>query len=368
MARKRSNGEGSVTKRSNGTWRGQLMVGYKEDGSKKRVSFSGKTKAEVLEKIREYKNQMDLKIKEDKTLTFGAWADTWYKSYKNQVQPSTYSGYQYTLKLLKSGLGNKILQDIILMDVNDFLDSLENQEYSMSQIRKCKAMLIQIFDYAEDNNLILKNPARRAKITKLQAETLGTKEEKDAFTEDEIKTLEDGLNNDLLGNSILLMLNTGLRTQELLALKKEDIAEDGSSIDVNKAVKTVNGKPTLGPPKSKKSRRKIPVPEDKRKYALYLRDKGKSDLIWTNLDSNSVYGVGSFRRRYYNAIKQLPVRQLTPHCCRHTYVTRLQAKGVPMEIIAALVGHSELKTTSNYLHTSFSTLQNAVTTLNNKRG
>ena len=101
MARKRSNGEGSVTKRSNGTWRGQLMVGYKEDGSKKRVSFSGKTKAEVLDKIREYKNQMDLKIKEDKTLTFGAWADTWYKSYKNQVQPSTYGGYQYTLKLLK---------------------------------------------------------------------------------------------------------------------------------------------------------------------------------------------------------------------------------------------------------------------------
>lgn len=369
MARKRSNGEGSVTRRSNGTWRGQLMVGYKEDGSKKRVSFSGKTKAEVLDKIREYKNQMDLKIKEDKTLTFGAWADTWYKSYKNQVQPSTYSGYQYTLKLLKSGLGNKILQDIILMDVNDFLDSLEKQEYSMSQIRKCKAMLIQIFDYAEDNNLILKNPANRAKITKQCMKDIDdNKEEKDAFTEDEIKILENGLSDDLLGNSILLMLNTGLRAQELLALKKEDIAEDGSSIDVNKAVKTVNGKPTLGPPKSKKSRRKIPVPEDKRKYALFLRDKGKSDLIWTNPDSNSVYGVGSFRRRYYNAIKQLPVRQLTPHCCRHTYVTTLQAKGVPMEIIAALVGHSELKTTSNYLHTSFSTLQNAVTTLNNKRG
>lgn len=366
MAGKRSNGEGSVTKRSNGTWRAQLMVGYKEDGSAKRVSFSGKTKSEVLEKLREYRNQMDSKITDAKTLTFSSWADTWYKSYRSQVQPSTYCGYQYTLKLIKAGLGDKILQNIRLMDVNAYLDTLACKKYSLSQIRKCKAMLIQIFDYAEDNNLILKNPARRAKITKLQTDNLETKEEKDAFTEEEIKTLEESLNNDLLGNSILLMLNTGLRTQELLALKKEDIAEDGSSIDVNKAIKTVKGIPTLGPPKSKKSRRRVPVPEDKRKYALFLREKGNSGLIWSPPGKDSIYGVGSFRKRYYNAIKQLPVRKLTPHCCRHTYVTRLQAKGVPMEIIAALVGHSDLKTTSNYLHTSFSTLQTAVTILNNK--
>ena len=368
MAGKRSNGEGCITKRSNGTWRGQLMVGYKEDGSINRVSFSGKTKSEVLDKIREYKNQMDSKITDAKTLTFSSWADTWYKSYQNQVQPSTYCGYQYTLKLIKAGLGDKILQSILLMDINAYLDSLASKKYSMSQIRKCKAMLIQIFDYAEDNNLILKNPARRAKITKIQAYTLGAKEEKDAFTEDEIKTLEEGLKNDLLGNSILLMLNTGLRTQELLALKKEDIAEDGSYIDVNKAVKTVEGKPTLGPPKSKKSRRRVPVPKNKRKYALFLREKGNDGLIWSPSGKNSVYGVGSFRKRYYTAIKKLPVRKLPPHCCRHTYVTTLQAKGVHMEIIAALVGHSDIKTTSNYLHTSFSTLQDAVSILSNGDG
>lgn len=365
MAGKRSNGEGCITKRSNGTWRGQLMVGYKEDGSINRVSFSGKTKSEVLDKIREYKNQMDSKITDAKTLTFSSWADTWYKSYQSQVQPSTYCGYQYTLKLIKAGLGDKKLQSILLMDINAYLDSLAFQNYSMSQIRKCKAMLIQIFDYAEDNNLILKNPARRAKITKLRTYALGEKEEKDAFTEDEIKTLEEGLKNDLLGNSILLMLNTGLRTQELLALKKEDIAEDGSYIDVNKAVKTVEGKSTLGPPKSKKSRRRVPVPQDKQKYALFLREKGNDGLIWSSSDKNSVYGVGSFRKRYYTAIKQLPVRKLPPHCCRHTYVTTLQANGVHMEIIAALVGHSDIKTTSNYLHTSFSTLQHAVSILSN---
>ncbi len=364
MGRKRSNGEGSITKRSNGTWRGQLMVGYNDDGSPRRVNFSGKTKAEVLDKIRDYKNKADAKLSDASNLTFSAWADTWYQNYETQVQASTYDGYKYTLKLLKEGLGGKKLQSIILMDVNAFLDNLRQRNYSMSAIRKCRAMLLQIFDYAEDNNLIMRNPAQRSKLMKSQSEDLfSVSDDKDAFTDEEVAILEKELSNDLLGNSILFMIYSGIRTQELLALTISDIAEDGSSVTVNKAIKTVKGKPTIGPPKSKSSYRQIPIPEDKRKYALYLREHAKHDLIWSH-SGDKPYGVGSFRRRYYTAIKPLPVRKLTPHCCRHTYVTRLQAKGVPLEVIAKLVGHSEIKTTGVYLHTAFPTLQDAVTVLN----
>jgi integrase len=161
------------------------------------------------------------------------------------------------------------------------------------------------------------------------------------------------------------MLYSGLRTQELLALTKDDIAFDGSVIRVNKAIKTVNGKPTLGTPKSKTSNRTIPIPADKRKYAVYLRENGGSEFIWSIHSKNPLYSVGSFRRRYYTAIKKIAVRPLSPHCCRHTYVTRLQARGVPMEIIANLVGHSEVNTTNIYLHTSLETLQDAVLVFNN---
>ena len=67
----------------------------------------------------------------------------------------------------------------------------------------------------------------------------------------------------------------------------------------------------------------------------------------------------------YAELDKLPtVRRLSPHCCRHTYVTNLQRKGVPMETIAALVGHSDIETTDYYLHISQHTLREAVVVLN----
>lgn len=89
--------------------------------------------------------------------------------------------------------------------------------------------------------------------------------------------------------------------------------------------------------------------------------------VWTCPGGNPLYGVGSFRRRFYTALKNVgQVRKLSPHCCRHTYVTMLQANGVPMETIAALTGHSDIKTTEGYLHQSADTLAKAVEVLNGK--
>ena len=75
--------------------------------------------------------------------------------------------------------------------------------------------------------------------------------------------------------------------------------------------------------------------------------------------------VGCFRRRFYSALALVDgVRRLTPHCCRHTYITRLQARGVPMETISMLAGHSDTETTGGYLHIAEATLAKAVDTLN----
>lgn len=80
MARKRSHGEGSVWKLKNGMWRGQLMDGYTDGGKKNIISFSGETRGEVLEKLRDYQNKKDAHIRVDKKLTLSNWADLWYLS------------------------------------------------------------------------------------------------------------------------------------------------------------------------------------------------------------------------------------------------------------------------------------------------
>ena len=146
MARKRSHGEGSVRKLKSGNWHGEVMDGYSADGKKRIISFSAATKAEVLDKIRDYQNKKDAHIHVDKKLTLSNWADLWYCDYKSQVQASTYSGYQYTLKIIKEQMGTQTLCDVLPIDINRFMDFLVASNYSLSQIRKCRTMLIQIFD------------------------------------------------------------------------------------------------------------------------------------------------------------------------------------------------------------------------------
>ena len=363
---KRSNGDGSIGRLSSGKWRGQVMDGYKPNGKRNIVSFTAPTKGEVQQLMRRHLEGIDLEEDVECTMpTFSEWADRWYKDYDGQVQPSTYSGYQYTLKILKNGFGNTPIDQIRAMHISNFLDSLKRTGSSESKVHKCRTMLIQIFDAAAANDLVDKNPGRLAKANRCPF----TQEEssKDAFTNKEISMLMTRLPNDLLGNSIRTMLGTGIRVQELLALRPCDIAADGSSIRIDKAIKMVDGRPVLGPPKSKRSKRIIPVPEAYRIYAKAIREEGGQAFIWSSRRDSLLYSVGTFRNRFYKEIEKIPgVRKLSPHCCRHTYVTMLQAKGVPMETIAALTGHSDIKTTAGYLHQSADTLAKAVEVLNGK--
>lgn len=364
--KRKGNGEGTVWKTKSGTWRGQMMVGYTEEGKKRVINVSAPTKAEVLDKLREYQNQRDANIHLDKALSFGTWATMWIEDYKTQIGASTLSGYKYTLRLLKQKFGDAVLSDIMPIHINAFLDELVEKGYSVSLIRKCRTMLIQIFDAADANGLVMRNPARHTKKI-IEKRISGKTGKKDAFTKEEVEILLRETPDDLLGNSICLMLGTGLRVQELLALRRDDITDDGSRIRVDKAIKMVDGIPTLGEPKSNASCRTIPVPEKYRRYAIFLRRFGGEPLLWSSANGHPYYSVGCFRHRYYTALRKIEsVRKLTPHCCRHTYITTLQAKGVPLETIAKLVGHTDITTTRDYTHISLDTMEKAVAMLDEK--
>ena len=365
MAGKRAHGEGYITQTPNGKWRGQLMDGNDPITGKRIIrSFTASTKREVLQKIRDYKEQK-LHPPEPEPVLFQDWADRWYRDYQTQVEVSTYANYKYTLNSLKQHFGQAPLAGIRTMDINTYLTGLLKQGYSHSKISKCRAMLIQIFDSAAANGLLERNPARAAKTIRLEVVTGDIlPKKKDAFTPEEVEWLLTGLPDTPFGNGIRLMLGTGIRVQELVALTAGDIAEDGSWISVNKAVKMVDSTPVLGPPKSRRSIRTVPVPPRYRPYALALRKSAGKLFCIPSHKLGEPCTIERFRKRFTALLAEIPdVRRLTPHCCRHTYITALQVKGVPMETIARLAGHSRITTTDGYLHIPDSALANAVTVL-----
>lgn len=361
MATRRSNREGSITKLPSGSWRVIIMDGYTKDGKRNMVSFTAPTRTAAVQKMRKYQYEREtgLIAAHSKDNQFSTWADSWYEDHKTQVQPSTYSGYLYTLNLLKDAFGDSFIDQIRPIDINQYLDQLYYDGSSHSKISKCRAMLRQIFSFAAGNDAISKNPVFFAKSIRNTDFTSS----KDAFTEEEVEILMSDLPNNKMGHSIRTLLGSGMRVQELLALKPEEIAEDGSSIRICRAVKMVAGKAVEGPPKSRAGYRTIPIPTAFRTSVLFLKNHASGKYVWCN--SDSLHCIGSFRKWYCRAMEDIPnVRYLPPHCCRHTYVSLLEARGVPMEQIARLAGHSKIATTNGYLHIRENTLQDAVEVLN----
>ena len=168
---------------------------------------------------------------------------------------------------------------------------------------------------------------------------------------------------DRMGMSIRLMLGTGMRTQEIMALEPKHIAEDGSVIQVRQAVTMTKGTPKIGPTKTKTSNREIPVPESLRPIAMALR-KTDHPYIWYG-EKAALTNPSTFRHQFTMALAKVgEVRMLSPHCCRHSYISHLQAMGVDMETIQSLSGHADIDMTEHYLHVQTEVKTSAVAKLN----
>lgn len=343
--RKRMNGEGSLRQRSDGRWEYRVTDGYREDGKLNTISFYGGTQAEVRKKLTEYRKKKMSGIDLSKTYTFAQWADIWYENHTD-ISATTREGYKYTLRHLKHEFGQYPLEDIKAMHIEQFLKRLRAEGRSDSGVAQCRGMLFQIFNKAEANDLVIKNPVRFA--DKMRS-TNPTKP-KEAFTADEVRLLMTKLPQDRVGLSIRLMLGTGMRTQELLALEPRHIEEDGSMIQIRQAINMVKGTVTVGRPKSRDSYRDVPVPANLRWCAMRLRDTDRK-YIWEVGKLDSPCNPSYFRDQFKLAVGAVEgVRVLTPHSCRHTYVSQLQGLGVDIETIKSIVGHAEIEMTTRYLH------------------
>lgn len=345
MAKRRTNGEGTLRRRENGRWECTIMDGFQSDGRRKYKSFYGDTQAEAKKKMREY-----LRAKEEGRLSgmdysFPEWADIWYENHLDNIKPTTQENYKYTLRLLKDGFSRRKISEVKAYDIEQFLKKLRRDGRSDSCLAQCRGMLYQIFNKAEANDLINKNPVRFAEKMRKRPPN-----RKEVFTAEEVQFLMDNLPETQIGWSIRLMLGTGMRTQELLALEARHIAPDGSTITIEQALVMEKGTAVIGTPKSYDSYRCVPVPENVRYCARLLR-REEQKFIWESKKKpGHPCNPSYFRDLFKKTLEELDVRVLTPHCCRHTYVSQMQALGVDLATIQSIVGHADVDMTKHYLH------------------
>lgn len=367
MSKKRCNGEGSIQKRKDGRWECSIMFGFQKDGRRRRKSFYGRTRKEALDKMHDFKQKLEagLITLDERPLVqpdilFSQWADTWYEGHKDSISKTTQQSYKYTLATLKEKIGDRPVNTIKAMDIEDLLRDLRKEGKSDSYVAKARGMLFQIMNKAEANELIRRNPVACAE--KMRANK--PMEAKEAFTAEEVKKLMQELPHDKYGDSIRLMLGTGIRMQELLALEPRLIEEDGSVIHIRQAVKTVSGKVEIGPPKSRDSLRDVPIPEGMRSMVMSLRAT-EDTYIFQSPNKEQPFDPKHYRDKFKQYISDVAgVRVLTPHSCRHTYVSQMQALGVDLATIQSMVGHADLDMTQHYLHVQSPIKQKAVEAFN----
>lgn len=364
---KRGQGEGSISKRSDGTWWARITVGKTPDGKQKRKAFYGKTRKEVQEKLTTALNDINNNTYiEPSKIILSSWLDTWLMDYKkSSIRVGTYISYEQAIRTrIKPALGMWALKEIRNDMVQKFINQLMEKGLSASTIENTYRVLKMALDQAVDNELISRNPANKVIIPRRirkEARVL-TVEEQEEF----IKIAREYSN----GEAFILILATGLRIGEALALTWDDIDFENKMLMVNKTqvehVVHADGKPVrqvnYSTPKTETGNRTIPLipaaidllKEIQEKQKIQKKKLGKAyhdnNLIFCTFDGKVVF-ISNMERRVKLIAKRIGAEDVHPHTLRHTFATRGLEKGIELKVMQVLLGHSKIDMTANiYTH------------------
>lgn len=358
--KRRKKGDGSFSRKPNGTIVFRVQYGIAEDGKRLRKTFTGKSEAECRRKAKAFERE----LYEEKVVlqerTIGEWMNEWLETYVQQrVHPATYNNYLSTFKIiLDDPISKRLLQETKPVDIGAFYK--RQARYSLTIFKKLRYLLQAAFEAAIDNDLCYKNPVKHVDLPKKASK------EHVFFSESDVKTIEAFAKIDGgFGIGILFMLQTGIRSGEIRALVWDDVDLKSNIVTVCKAIK---GDQTLGTTKSGKNR-VVPISEE---FSSYLKSYIKNGKYV--LGGNSYLSADSFKSKYgtffrhldiYCEENSLPkVPHYPPHTTRHTYASLLLKQGVNLKWVQMLLGHADIEMTSKYSHAEIDDLKKAVSGLN----
>jgi len=347
------NGYGSVYKLSGKNRRKPFIVqktlGYDQHG-KRQYEILGyfEKREEALKFLGRYNNGEVLK--NDMTLShvYNDWSRIHFKNISIQLQ----NNYAAAYKRLEP-IENKKASEIRTGEMQSIIDSTP---LGRSSLHKIKILLVQLFKYAMENDIVSKNYAAFIKLPK------EIKLEKDIFTDIEIQKIEKAAKKGTpFADCILMMIYTGFRIEEFLTLTP--FSYNAAEMTLTGGIKTEAGRGRI-----------VPIHQKIAPYITKWLNKGGQTIICR--ENGLPYSASLFRKTvFYPALAEIGIqkpfdeiteadRKLTPHATRHTFATILSKRNANTKSLQTLIGHTDYAFTQNtYTHFDVEELRKAINLL-----
>ena len=238
--------------------------------------------------------------------------------------------YQSTITNMLIKVG-KNFKHISTNDLRDYLSNYQNKSnVSKVTLDNLRRILSSFFSWLEEENFILKSPVRRIKKIKT-AQTIT-----ETYTDEVLETLRDYCHNDRDLAIIDLLASTGMRVGELVRLNREDI-------DFENRECVVFGK-------GEKERKVYFDARAKIHIIRYLesRTDDNNALFVSLLKPHKRLKISGVEIRLRELGRKLKLPRVHPHKFRRTLATKAIDKGMPIEQVQHLLGHTKIDTTLQY--------------------
>lgn len=378
--------EGSVRQRANGSWEYRIFLGKDVHGKLTYKSIYAKTEKELKTKIRDYNNNQTKFVEKVYNTSFSEYALFYMTTYKlPNLKPVSYDRLEQTYNKTCEYIGYVQMGNIDPEHIQNMINDLA-QTKAYSTVKKHYEFVNNVFKHAVASRKLTYNPCdavvlpteRNMKVQTRQAEVF-TQQETDAMYEFN-ESLKKS-NNQFFKHmpAILLMLNTGWRVGELLALEWRDIDLKSRTAKISKTLTKAKVRDSEGKAVSRhketfadktktKSGERITPLNDKAIELLYQikdynkRMKIKSDYVVCTVDGGYVSERNLLRT--FNSVMGIieAEKNYTIHSLRHTFASRLLQNGVEISVVSKLLGHADINTTyAKYIHVLDSQLSSELT-------
>ena len=319
-------------------------------------------------------------------MTVDTWFDYWIKNIVGDLAPNTLRNYRERYKFnIQPIIGGMLLSDVKPMHCKMVLNQMDN-DYAGSTIRQTYICMGTILKSALKNDLIVRHPMNGVRYTK---PVRAVNDIKYLTLEEQEKFMEVAKRSHNYYQYALL-LETGLRTGELVGLTWDAIDWEKRTLTVNKTLeyRHKQGYWRAGPPKTQQSYRTIPLTSkayeilekvyanvryrkeaDTLSQTLEYMDRRTgekstlvmSDLVFINWRTGEPAKNSSYDTHLYKLCDEAKIKRFCMHALRHTYATRAIESGMQPKVLQKLLGHASIKTTMDrYVHVTEDSLLKAI--------